>query len=307
MYPQVAPVTVAAMLLPVDTIGRNSHQSRPSPPPIIVLNAATHHHHTQTYSPNNTPSADETTIALPADHTKPFAIHHALAPHGHPNQSTPSTPISHPHFILQLFAQTARHVYNTAAQPTAFNPASNIQPPASQRAVSCPYRSSPAPAVQSSPRQITTVQRHHTHLFTSAWPSKPAQPGTTPRSVVTNLETLQQNLHQMHTVDETNPTTFSAKKPDNVTDETPPSTSQSPTPHPTVYKKATIIKNPPTTSAKGKQKLIEESDQESDKASNKDDETNEDANDKPDTLAPAKKGRPRKEILRDAAKCMKKF
>ncbi|WAR63615.1 hypothetical protein PtB15_17B215 [Puccinia triticina] len=32
MYPQVAPVTVAAMLLPVDTIGRNSHQSRPSPP-----------------------------------------------------------------------------------------------------------------------------------------------------------------------------------------------------------------------------------------------------------------------------------
>ncbi|OAV97245.1 hypothetical protein PTTG_07634 [Puccinia triticina 1-1 BBBD Race 1] len=102
-------------------------------------------------------------------------------------------------------------------------------------------------------------------------------------------------------------TTFSAKKPDNVTDETPPSTSQSPTPHPTVYKKATIIKNPPTTSAKGKQKLIEESDQELDKASNKDDETNEDANDKPDTLAPAKKGRPRKEILRDAAKCMKKF
>ncbi|WAR61095.1 hypothetical protein PtB15_13B347 [Puccinia triticina] len=56
--------------MPFDAIaiGRARHH----PWPIIVLNAATHHHHTQTSLPNNTPSADKTTIALPADHTTPL-------------------------------------------------------------------------------------------------------------------------------------------------------------------------------------------------------------------------------------------
>ncbi|WAR63616.1 hypothetical protein PtB15_17B216 [Puccinia triticina] len=157
------------------------------------------------------------------------------------------------------------------------------------------------------PNQPSQAPRHHAKIGRNQPrnPTAESPPDAHPSQPATSLAAP--SPHPALPTKEAPPGEGNSKKPDNVTDETPPSTSQSPTPHPTVYKKATIIKNPPTTSAKGKQKLIEESDQELDKASNKDDETNEDANDKPDTLAPAKKGRPRKEILRDAAKCMKKF